>query len=158
MDAKEIYTLLVTRFGSERILAFRDDAAGDPFVLIRPDSVGEVMRFLRADASLDFDFLALITGVDYPEHLNVIYHLFSYSQKHKLVVKVELPKASPRVDSVESIWPAANWHEREAFDLLGIEFVGHSNLRRILLPEDWDGHPLRKDYQQPDEYHGVSNW
>ncbi len=158
MDAKEIYTRLVSQFGSERILAFRDDAAGDPFVLIRPESVGEVMRFLRSEPSLDFDFLSLITGVDYPDQLTVVYHLFSYSQKHKLVVKVELPKASPRVDTVESIWPTANWHERETFDLLGIEFVGHPNLRRILLPEDWDGHPLRKDYQQPDEYHGISNW
>lgn len=158
MDAKEIYTRLVSQFGSERILAFRDDAAGDPFVLIRPESVREVMQFLRAEPLLDFDFLSLITGVDYPDQLTVVYHLFSYSQKHKLVVKVELPKASPRVDTVESIWPTANWHERETFDLLGVEFVGHPNLRRILLPEDWDGHPLRKDYQQPDEYHGVSNW
>jgi NADH-quinone oxidoreductase subunit C len=158
MNDKEIHTRLVSQFGSERILAFRDDAAGDPFVLIRPESVLEVMRFLRGDPQLDFDFLSLITGVDYPDHLTVVYHLFSYTQKHKFVVKVELAKATPRVDSVESIWSTANWHERETFDLLGVEFVGHPNLRRILLPEDWDGHPLRKDYQQPDEYHGVSHW
>jgi NADH-quinone oxidoreductase subunit C len=158
MDAKAIYERLVAQFGSERILPFRDDAAGDPFVLIRPESVRDVIQFLRAEPSLDFDFLALITGVDYPEHLAVVYHLFSYSQKHRLVLKVELPKDSPRIDSVEPIWPTANWHERETFDLLGVEFIGHSNLRRILLPEDWEGHPLRKDYKQPDEYHGISNW
>ena len=94
--------------------------------------------------------------------LELIYHLSSTTQRHRLVLKVRLPRwfddqagQLPEMQSVSSIWSTADWHEREVFDLMGVYFVDHSDLRRILCPEDWEGHPLRKDYQMPAEYHGI---
>ena len=92
----------------------------------------------------------------------LIYHLCSLRHKHRLVLKVRLPRWQdgtegrlPEVPSVAGVWSTANWHEREVFDLCGVRFTGHPDLRRILCPEDWAGHPLRKDYRVPDEYHGI---
>ena len=82
--------------------------------------------------------------------------MFSYPKKREISIKLRVPSDNPVVQSVESVWPAANWHEREAFDLMGFDFEGHSDLRRILLPPDWEGHPLRKDYKEKAEYRGVS--
>ena len=73
-----------------------------------------------------------------------------------MILKVDASRDKPKVPSVETVWKAANWLEREIYDLLGVEFVGHSDLRRLLMPEDWVGHPLRKDFVEPDEYHGIS--
>jgi NADH-quinone oxidoreductase subunit C len=87
----------------------------------------------------------------------VVYHLFSYRHRHGIVLKVEADRAAPSVPSVEAVWKAANWMEREVFDLFGVEFPGHPDLRRVLLPDDWVGHPLRKDYQEAGGYHGISN-
>ena len=94
--------------------------------------------------------------------MELIYHLSSTVHRHRLVLKVCLPRwlddqpgQLPEVPSVSGIWSTAEWHEREVFDLLGVRFQGHPDLRRILCPEDWVGHPLRKDYQMPAEYHGI---
>ena len=86
----------------------------------------------------------------------VVYHLFSYTHRHALVLKVGVPRDNARLATVSTVWRAALWQEREIFDLLGVDFEGHPDLRRILLPEDWVGHPLRKDYVEPTEYHGIS--
>ena len=130
---------------------------------------------MRDDADLAFDMLNCITVVDYFEpdpkkaaktgwdpHLELVYHLSSIQKKHTLVVKVKLPRWKddqpgelPEVPSVAGIWSTADWHEREVYDLSGVRFLGHPNLRRILCPEDWVGHPLRKDYEMPLEYHGI---
>jgi NADH-quinone oxidoreductase subunit C len=119
--------------------------------------------------------LNCVSGVDYLEldpkkapkagfdpHVEVVYHLQSFTHRHRFVVKVILPRwqgdkpgSLPAVPSVVSIWPAANWHERETYDLAGVNFVGHPELTRILLADDWVGHPLRKDYEFPLEYHGI---
>jgi NADH-quinone oxidoreductase subunit C len=96
-----------------------------------------------------------LSGVDLKGRLAVVYQLFSMVKKHKITLKVEVPTDAPNVQSVESIWKTANWHEREAYDLYGITFIGHPDLRRILLPYDWEGHPLRKDYQVPEYYNGM---
>jgi NADH-quinone oxidoreductase subunit C len=88
--------------------------------------------------------------------VEVVYHFFSYVHRHDLTVKIDLPRDKPVVPSVAALWPSANWQEREQFDLLGVEFTGHPDLRRILLPEDWVGHPLRKDWTEPAEYRGMS--
>jgi NADH-quinone oxidoreductase subunit C len=100
-----------------------------------------------------------LSAVDYPKEtpprFEVVYHLLSYPQNHTHVVKVHLPREEPRLQTVESVWGVANWHEREAYDLFGIVFEGHSDLRRILLPDDWSGHPLRKDWVDPDFYNGL---
>jgi NADH-quinone oxidoreductase subunit C len=155
MTEKEIHKILLEKF-ADRILSFAEDAK-DPFIVVAPDAIKPVMRFLKEDPHLQFDFLSCITGIDFPENITVVYHLFSYKKRHKIVIKAQLPKDKPEIETVEDVWKAANWLERETYDLLGIRFIGNSNLRRILLPEDWVGHPLRKDYVQPEEYHGWSN-
>ena len=147
----------------------------DPWIEVAPDAIVEVCRFLKEHPDGQFDLLNCISGVDYlvtdpkkakkatfDPHLEVVYHLSSTVHKHTLVLKVLLPRwkddeeeALPEVPSVVSVWRTADWHEREVYDLIGVEFVGHPYLRRILLPEDWVGHPLRKDYELPLEYHGI---
>ena len=101
------------------------------------------------------DYLACLSGMDYGEELGVVYHLYSVELKHRIVIKLYVPKDAPKVATVERVWRIADWHEREAFDLFGVEFEGHHNLIRILNPYDWEGHPLRKDYVTPEEYHGI---
>lgn len=133
----------------------------DPFAVVASDAVVEICAFLKGNSELAFDTLMCLSGVDYkglkgePERMEVVYHLFSMKQRHKFVLKVELPRDHPRVPTVESVWAIANWHEREAFDMFGIHFEGHSDLRRILCPDDWEGWPLRKDYEQPETYRGM---
>ena len=126
-----------------------------PAVLVEADAISGVCRFLKEEDGLDFTSLMCLSGVDLKEQgkMAVVYHLHSMKRKHKITIKVELDRNNPHVQTVEQIWPGANWYEREAFDLLGIVFDGHSDLRRILLPEDWEGHPLRKDYVYPKRYH-----
>jgi len=99
---------------------------------------------------------------EWQPHIDVIYHLSSMVHRHRLVLKVILPRWKdgvegqlPEVPTVSDLWSTANWHEREVYDLSGIRFIGHNDLRRILCPEDWEGHPLRKDYQLPASYHGI---
>ena len=111
--------------------------------------------FLRDSEDLHFDYLVDLCGMDYGDNLGVVYHLYSMKHKHRIVIKVIIPKDNPLVPTVENIWRTADWHEREAWDMFGIKFDGHHNLIRILNPYDWEGHPLRKDYQTPDEYHGM---
>jgi NADH-quinone oxidoreductase subunit C len=98
-----------------------------------------------------FDHLSCITGIDFIEYLQVVYHLFSYEKKFWVVLKVDLQKDDPHVPTVYPVWPVADWLERETYDLVGIIFDGHPDMRRILLPESWKGHPLRKDYVDENE-------
>ena len=128
-----------------------------PHVRLEPRALGDVAATLKTDPDLAFEMLHSVSGVDWPkdEQLEVVYHLFSYSRRHGIAIKVRVPRDDPKVASLTSLWSAADWHERETYDLLGIVFTGHPHLRRILLPEDWVGHPLRKDYQMPVEYHGA---
>jgi len=117
----------------------------------------EMARFLHDDSALAFDWLACVTGVDYvaEDRLCAVYDLYATGHDHWFAVKVYTPRNKPSIPSVADLWPAADWHEREAYDLLGIPFEDHPDLRRILLPEDWEGYPLRKDYRFPREYHGI---
>lgn len=156
MEAKSIHERLKARFG-DQILAC-DLEARDPWIRIQPSAIAEVSRFLHDEAELAFDSLSNETGVDLKNEgaLQVIYHLYSYKHRHKLVLKVSVPRDDPHMPTVETVWKAANWLEREIYDLVGIEFDGHTDLRRILMPEDWIGHPLRKDFVEPEEYHGIS--
>ena len=134
----------------------------DPFVVVKAEQWGETAQLCRDDSRLGFDLLSCISGVDYPEReegpeIEVIYHLDSTVNHHGITIKVKLPRSDPRVASVEEIWRTADWHERETYDLVGVIFEGHHNLVRILCAEDWVGHPLRKDYEPPDSFHGIKN-
>ncbi len=116
---------------------------------IERDAIREACALLRDDPSCPFNYFSDVTCVDwYPSEprFEVIYHLLSISKKERVRLEGALGEASPVLDSVTSVWPAANYFEREVFDLFGVRFTGHPYLRRLLMPEDWEGHPLRKDY------------
>jgi NADH-quinone oxidoreductase subunit C len=173
MNSPDIVALLEGTF-PRRIKSKKLDAM-DPFVVVEPADLVEICRFLRDDPRLRFELLNCISGVDYLEpdpkkapkagfepHFEVVYHLSSFTHRHRLVVKLVLPRWKddqpgklPEVPSVTGLWKTADWHEREVFDLSGVWFAGHPELRRILTSEDWVGHPLRKDYEFPLEYHGI---
>ena len=107
-------------------------------------------RLLRLDEALSFDYLFCLTGVDWKTHMSVVYHLESKQHKHILVVKAKIEdRTNATIESVSSIWRTAEFHEREAYDLLGIRFLNHPDLRRLFLTEEWTGWPLRKDYEDP---------
>ena len=106
----------------------------------------DVAQRLKGFAETPFESLNVIASVDYSTHFECVYHLYSYAANLYLELHVQLPRGKPVVDTVSDVWPAADWHEREAWDMMGIRFEGHPDLRRILLKDDWIGHPLRKDY------------
>jgi NADH-quinone oxidoreductase subunit C len=127
-------------------------------LVIQASKLREVCEVLRTHSSMYFDLLSCITGIDNgPESnsMEVVYHLYSIPYEVSLAIRVELPRDKPEVPSVTSVWQTANWHERETYDLLGIQFEGHPDMRRILMPADWEGHPLRKDYEEPTHYRGM---
>ncbi len=155
MTAQEIFSLLVEKFGEEVVLELKEENSDPPAVVVKTEEVAKVLEFLRDDSRTLFDSLMCLSGVDYEDRMEVVYHLHSMTHRHKIAIKVSTDRESPRVPTVEGVYPVANFHEREVYDLLGIVFEGHSDLRRILLPEDWPGHPLRKDYKYPDSYHGI---
>ena len=155
MIPQEITTLLKTQF-PDAALEVKVEGVLDPFVKVAPDRIRDVALFLRDNENTVFDSLMCLSGVDYTGgKLGVVYHLHSMKWNHKIALKVEVTVENPHCQSVESVWKTANWHEREAFDLFGIVFDGHPDLRRILLPDDWEGYPLRKDYQVPQYYNGM---
>ena len=122
---------------------------GELTISIDPRDLRRVCEFLREASGLSFRFLSDLTAVDhYPNEprFEMVYHLFSIENPSRLRLKTKVDSTDPKVDSLVPVWPAANAFEREVFDLFGIHFEGHPDLRRILLPEDWEGHPLRKDY------------
>jgi NADH-quinone oxidoreductase subunit C len=173
MKSPEIVVALEEKFGSR--IKSKNLEALDPFIVVEPADLLDVCRFLRDDPRLAFDMLNCISGVDYLEpdpkkapkagfepHLEVVYHFSSFKNRHRFVLKILLPRWKnektgelPEVPSVTSIWNAADWHEREVYDLSGVMFTDHPGLQRILLSDDWIGHPLRKDYEFPLEYHGI---
>ena len=132
--------------------------SGDPFIVLPVARAREVLSWLRGDRECDFDSLMCLSGVDSGpgKPLEVVYHLHSLARRHKLTVKVRVPRERTEAASVSGIWAGAEFHEREAYDLYGIVFTGHPDLRRILLPFDWEGWPGRQDYVFPKEYQGVA--
>lgn len=153
MTAAEIHERLQAAFGAD-VLELQDELL-DPAVVVAPGRLHDVARHLRDDDELRMDFLRVLTGIDRGDAIEVVYHVFSYALRHGIVVKVRLDHEAPVVASVQDVWATANWHERETYDLIGVRFEGHPDLRRLLLPEDWVGHPLRKDYERPKSYHGI---
>jgi NADH-quinone oxidoreductase subunit C len=149
--------------------------AVDPWIEVAANHLVDVCRWLKESSPVRFDSVQCITAVDWFErdpkkaakvswqpHTELVYHLWSTAQRASLVLKVKLPRWKgdvagqlPEVPSVACVWRGADWHEREVYDLSGVSFTGHPDLRRILCPEDWEGYPLRKDYEMPLEYHGI---
>jgi NADH-quinone oxidoreductase subunit C len=125
-----------------------DERLGDVSVTIQPDRLVEIAQFLRDDPDLKYSFLENLCGVDYlgrEPRFEVVYHFFSFEYYHRVCLKAGVPEEDPTVPSLTGLWPTANWQEREAYDMFGIQFSGHPSLERILMPEDWEGHPQRKD-------------
>ncbi len=154
MNPKEIFDLLKKEIG-DRALELVEKEHHDPFIVVSSDAIVEACLVLRDDPNTLFDYLVNLSGVDDKDKFVVVYHLFSLQHKHRIVLKVYLDRENPHVPTVERVWRSANWHEREAYDMFGIIFDGHSDLRRILCPYDWEGHPLRKDYKTPDYYKSI---
>ena len=156
MEAQEVYARLEKQFAG-KVRDLKADIP-EPYLFVEPQAILEVCRFLRDDPSTKFEVLSDLTALDWPkeEKIQVVYHLYSYGQKHQIVLKVDLPRANPKIATTEGIWKVANWFEREVYDLFGVIFEGHTDLRRIMLPDDWVGYPLRKDYVEQEEYDGMS--
>lgn len=166
MTFTEITDILVNRFGTDTFLV--NTTNPQPYLTVQVEQLVELCQFLRDDDRLFFDLLACVTAIDNGPVVNasetatmeVVYNLTSIPYEHNLMLKISVPRNSdraplPAVPTVAHIWRTADWHEREAYDLLGINFIGHPDLRRILLPTDWNGYPLRRDYKEDEQYHGI---
>jgi len=171
ISAEEIFNILKEKF-PDSVTELVTDKPVEPFIEVNPLEIDKVCTFLLESEELDFDSLMNLSGVDDANGekekdekeietinggtLSVWYHLESIELKHKITLKVSTERENPEVASVAEIWRSADWHEREAFDLYGISFLNHPDLRRILMPYDWEaGHPLRKDYMNPEFYQGM---
>ena len=151
MDPLQIAKMIEEKFAGQ-VLGIAT-YAGQVSVSLKKDLIKDVCLFLRDEQAVRMDHLADLTAVDYSQYpgdsgprFEVVYNMISTVHHHRIRLKVRVPEDDPQIDSVSSIWQTANWHERETYDLMGIRFSGHPDLRRILLPEDWEGHPLRKEY------------
>ena len=163
MTQPEIIDILRATFG-EKIGAWREMKSENAYQLrmgsyleiAEPTIIRDLAFFLRDEPSLVFDTLMLLSSLDNGDGtLSVVYHLESVRNGHQLTLKVMMPTDNAHVPSVTDVWAHANWQEREAWDMMGIHFDGHPDHRRMLLDEDYPGHPLRKDFKEPDFYHGM---
>lgn len=158
----ELRNFIVDKFGAETIVAEKTDNL-QPYLVLQTECLAEVCLELHNNPQTYFDFLSCLTGIDNgPEAgtMEVVYNLYSIPYDHHLMLKVIVARNTenqtiPSVPTVSHIWRTADWHEREVFDLLGIYFTNHPDMRRILCAADWEGHPLRKDYKLQDYYHGI---
>ena len=159
MTPEAIFKRLEEKFGAEAVFDYHADPKKDkdPWFQVAPCEIEPVCEHLRDQPDLAFDYLECITGVDYPDDkkIAVVYHVYSYTKKHRVVLKAFLDREDPAIPTLVNVWSVANWQERECFDLLGVLFEGHPDLRRLLMPDDWEGHPLRKDFEEKEDYHGI---
>jgi NADH-quinone oxidoreductase subunit C len=159
-SSTEIESLLRAHCGDAAVVEAAH-ALLQPCLTLAPAALAQACAFLRDDPRLYFDYLSCLSGIDLgPQdgRMGVVYHLMSIPHGHRIVLKAFVPRdlaEGPSLPSVAGVWHSAEWHEREAYDLFGLRFAGHPDLRRILMPEDWEGHPLRKDYVNPATYHGI---
>ena len=169
--AEEIFSQLKEKF-DDSVIELKIDKPVEPYIVVDPLTVDKICLFLHDDKELQFDSLMNLSGVDDANGekvkdeqgletikggtLSVYYNLESTSLKHKLTIRVSANRENPEVVTVTEVWKGADWHEREAYDMYGIVFLNHPDLRRILMPYDWEyGYPLRKDYKNPEFYQGM---
>jgi len=148
MNPVEIIKKIRDKFSEEVLwfICFRDECS----IIVKKEIIKDILSYLKNTPELEFDYLVDLTAVDYlgfrEPRFDVVYHLMSIKHKHRIRIKAQVPEQGCYIDSVADLWATANWFERECYDMFGIEFTGHPDLRRILMPEDWNGFPLRKDY------------
>jgi NADH-quinone oxidoreductase subunit C len=151
VQTSAVVDLLIKRFSDS--VSVVEEKVNWPSVRVKLEALQNIATFLKQEPTLDFDYLTSISGVDYPERsprFDLVYHFVSLKYKHVLAIKVGVGEKEV-APSLTPLWKSADWNEREIFDLLGIQFSGHPDLRRILLPDQWKGHPLRKDYVLAEE-------
>lgn len=157
MQFNEIVSKLKSTFGESNIVSAQETGLM-PFVIIKSEFLLPICDFLHKTEEFYFDLLECITGIDNGTEANtmeIAYNLYSIPYNQKICFKVVLNRENPEIESVSTVWRSADWHEREIFDLFGITFKNHPDMRRILLPADWEGHPLRKDYNLQETYHDI---
>ena len=154
MTIEEIKITLINKFSGSII---ENDELSDKQIEVEGSKWLEIATFMRDDPNLSFDQLECITGVDIGEEatLQSRYNLHSMEYRHKVEVVINHDKKKPKVPSIEQVWRIGDWFERETYDMFGISYEGHRDLRRILCPDDWEGWPLRKDYEGQESYHGI---
>ncbi|NCN26954.1 NADH-quinone oxidoreductase subunit C [bacterium] len=162
---EDIAAKLKSVCGADSVERVETEHKGDPFIVLKTEKLHEVVNYLRDDSEFRYIYPSVIAATDFlaveegeekkPGRIEVVYVLFSLKNKHQLTLKVCLDRKEPEVQSVADLYRAANWYERECFDMVGVHFKGHPDHKRILLPEDWVGYPLRKDYEFPQEYNGM---
>ena len=155
-------------FGAGMVTESQSEHAGDPFVVVPAERIVECLQKLAADEHTSLNVLRVVSAIDYPpvegeeaesvvlkNIIEVVYVMYSHVHRHQFMIKVRVSRDEAKVPSVTTLFRVANFQEREIYDLHGVNFVGHPNLKRILLPDDWVGYPLRKDYVYPEEYNGL---
>jgi len=141
---------------SEKFPESIDAEQNDDWIQLKPENWLKIAKWLKSDEKLYFDSLQCNTGIDLGEGvLESRYNLHSMKHLHKVEIRIKVSAEKPDIPSVEQVWRVADWFERETYDMFGINFIGHRDLRRILLPDDWEGWPLRKDYEEQETYHGI---
>ena len=154
MKTEQILDFLKSRLQIEAELQSEEIS---PTILVQAKDIQKIMKFLFAEETTFFDCLMNQTAMHVDDQFRLFWHLFSYKHKHELTIETKVPVARAEVQTVSDLWKIANWLERETYDLFGIKFIGHPDLRRIMLPDDWEGHPLRKDYVKSDNYRDIDN-
>ncbi len=157
MSFDELYEHLSSKFGTDQLAKDGEDFI-QPFLVVQGETLLELVAYLQKEPILHVDFLSSISGVDRGienGNIEVVYHFTSLTKNINITLKVIVNRDEASVPSIVEIFKGANWLEREVYDLFGVHFEGHPDLRRILLPSNWEGHPLRKDYKEQETYHGI---
>lgn len=154
LSATDIISKIKTQL-PEVALEWVEPENGDKYAFVPADKIDAVVAFLKSDKNLSFDYMMNLSAFDAKEHIEVTYHLYSYQHRHSITLKVKAVRLNGAVNTLCALYGAANYQEREVYDHFGVKFTGHPDMRRILLPDDWVGHPLLKDYQEQEDYNGI---
>jgi len=154
VQEQDIVKLIETKFPETKVEWYAAES-GESALFVPHDKIDAVVAFLKDSDELYFDYLMNLSAFDMPEHIEVTYHLYSYKHRHRFNIKIKVPRENGEINTITQLYGTAIFQEREVFDHFGVKFKNHPDLRRILLPEDWVGHPLLKDYKEQEEYNGM---